>query len=205
MGLPATDLHASSEPIAGRAVTEVSVRSDASRDGPGDHWVTINGNHVLIHEPQGRQNQSQPQTQPEEGQRGHELMDNRRVQAQSYNLFQKSAFGNARTEHSMWVISKDGQYEFVAWPWSAEAGKETWKGPPPDGAVAVVHTHPSDRSERPSPGDHDLANGKQSSSIRMPVYVLHRNSIWKAVPGVRDPIQVRDYHWENDFKRSGLG
>lgn len=25
------------------------------RDSPGEHWVTINGSHVLIHEPQGRQ------------------------------------------------------------------------------------------------------------------------------------------------------
>jgi hypothetical protein len=30
------------------------------RDGPGDHWVTINGNHVLIHESQGGQ-PAQPQ------------------------------------------------------------------------------------------------------------------------------------------------
>ncbi|MGC1483336.1 MAG: hypothetical protein WA789_06040 [Candidatus Acidiferrum sp.] len=25
------------------------------RDGPGDHWVTIEGNHVLVHDPQGKQ------------------------------------------------------------------------------------------------------------------------------------------------------
>jgi hypothetical protein len=32
------------------------------RDGPGDHWVTIDGNHVLIYEPQGK-------PQPSAGQR----------------------------------------------------------------------------------------------------------------------------------------
>jgi hypothetical protein len=127
-------------------------------------------------------------------------MDNRQVQTESYNLFKKSAFGNTPTERSMWVTLKDAQYGFVVWPWSAENAKETWKGPAPDGAVAVVHVHPSSKSERPSPGDHDLANGKQASSIRMPVYVLHRNAIWKAVPGVKDPVQVRDYHWVNDLK-----
>ena len=127
-------------------------------------------------------------------------MDNRQVQTRSYELFQESGYGNNPTEHSMWVTSKDGQYGFVQWPWSAESAKETWKGPAPDGAVAVVHTHPSAKSERPSPGDHDLANGKQNSSIRMPVYVLHRNGIMKAVPGVNDPIRVRDYHWVHDFQ-----
>jgi len=127
-------------------------------------------------------------------------MDNRGVEIQAYQLFQESGFGSKPTEHSMWVISKDGRYEFVPWPWSAETGKETWKGPPPAGAVAVIHTHPSEKSERPSDRDHDLADGKQSSSIRMPVYVLHRNGIWKAEPGVKDPIRVRDYHWVEDFK-----
>jgi len=39
---------------ATRAPRESSSRSD-ERDGPGDRWVTIDGNHVLIHEPQGRE------------------------------------------------------------------------------------------------------------------------------------------------------
>ena len=183
---------------------EVSVHSDADGGTPSDHWLTINGNHVLIREPQERQNQGQLEAENDEGQRGHELMDSSHVEAQSYRLFREAAFGNVPTEHSMWVISKDGRYEFIEWPWSAEAGKETWKGPAPSGAVAVIHTHPSSKSERPSPGDHDLANGKQASSIRMPVYVLHRNGIWKAAPGLKDPIQVRDYHWADKFKSQGL-
>lgn len=100
----------------------------------------------------------------------------------------------------MWVISKDGEYSFVRWPWSAEAAREKWKGPAPKGSVAIVHTHPSSKSERPSPEDHDLADGKQRRDIHVPVYVLHRNGIWKAVPGVKDPIRVRDSHWLNAFK-----
>jgi len=34
----------------------------------------------------------------------------------------------------------------------------------------------------------------------MPVYVLHKNGIWKAVPGIKEPVQVRDYHWVDEFK-----
>src|SRR6266852_5120103 len=37
-------------------------QAQARRASPGDHWVTIDGNHVLIHEPQGTQTQQTPQT-----------------------------------------------------------------------------------------------------------------------------------------------
>ncbi len=145
-------------------------------------------------------NDGQHQTQSEDGKRGDELMDNRQVEIQSYNLFKKSGYGNEPTERSMWVTSNNGQYGFVPWDWSAEYAKETWHGPAPKGAVAVVHTHPSSKSARPSRDDHDLADGKKAKSIRMPVYDLHWTGIWKAEPGVSNPIQVRDYHWVNDFK-----
>jgi hypothetical protein len=47
--------------MAARTPGEFSTRGDEERDGPGDHWVTINGNHVLISEPQGKQPaQAQP-------------------------------------------------------------------------------------------------------------------------------------------------
>src|SRR5215831_17796198 len=117
-----------------------------------------------------------------EGVRGHEVMDSTLVQGEAYNLFKDAMYGNDRTERSMWVVSKDGKYSFVRWPWSAEANKEVWKGPPPADTVAVVHTHPTASAETPSDKDRDLARGKQSKKIRMPLYVLHRNGIWKADP-----------------------
>jgi len=43
------------------APREFSSRGDTERDASGDHWVTIDGSHVLIHEPQGKQNQQTPQ------------------------------------------------------------------------------------------------------------------------------------------------
>ena len=47
--------------MAVRTPRESSTRADAERDGQGDHWVTINGTHVLISEPQGKQPaQAQP-------------------------------------------------------------------------------------------------------------------------------------------------
>jgi len=179
--------------------SEISVHAELDRDAVGDHRVTIDGHPVLIHKGQAQQNQDDTRAIPE-GRRGHELMDNREVQAKAYQLFEVSGFGTAATEHSMWVISKNGEYSFMVWPWSAAAGKETWKGPAPHGAVAIIHTHPTAKSERPSSQDQDLADGKQSRNIRMPVYVLHRAGIWKAVPGKKGPVQVRGSNWLDHFK-----
>ncbi len=54
-------MHEPSAPVAARTPREFSTHADAERDGAGDHWVTINGNHVLISEPQGK---PPAQTQP---------------------------------------------------------------------------------------------------------------------------------------------
>ena len=54
-------VHEPRAPMVARTPRESSTRADAERDGQGDHWVTINGNHVLISEPQGKQPaQAQP-------------------------------------------------------------------------------------------------------------------------------------------------
>jgi hypothetical protein len=59
---PASELHTSSVPMGRPTPREFSPHGDAERDGPGDHWVTIDGDHILIHEPQGRENQQTPQS-----------------------------------------------------------------------------------------------------------------------------------------------
>ena len=55
------ELHTTSTSTVSPTHTEFSPRDD-ERDGPGDHWVTIDGNHVLIHEAQGKQNQQTSQS-----------------------------------------------------------------------------------------------------------------------------------------------
>jgi hypothetical protein len=185
------------QPSEGAApVADIETPQASAEGGVGASPQTVST------EPGAPSTMSMPQADqpPPEGMRGHELMDNRDVQSESYKLFGKSAYGNAQTEHSMWVISKDGQYRFVPWPWSAQSAKEIWKGPAPPGSVAIIHTHPTATSERPSPGDYDLANGRQAKDIHMPVYVLHRNGIWKAVTGGKDAVRVRDYRWPDEFK-----
>jgi hypothetical protein len=59
---PAAELHTSSTAVTARIPREFVPHGDAERDAPGDHWVTIDGHHVLIHEPQGKQTQETPQS-----------------------------------------------------------------------------------------------------------------------------------------------
>jgi len=51
---PPAELNTSSTTVIQRPPREFSSRAD-ERDAPGDHWVTIDGNHVLIHDAQGKQ------------------------------------------------------------------------------------------------------------------------------------------------------
>jgi hypothetical protein len=48
--------------VLDRVPKQFSPRAD-ERDGPGDHWVTIDGHHVLIHESQGKPQSAAPPAQ----------------------------------------------------------------------------------------------------------------------------------------------
>jgi hypothetical protein len=100
----------------------------------------------------------------------------------------------------MWITINDGKYGFLRWPWSAERGREEWKGAPPKGAVAIVHTHPSAKGVRPSMGDRpsDQATAKQ---VNMPVYVVHRDGIAVIHPNAKNPSILYDYRWRERFEK----
>jgi len=59
--LPSGELHTTSTSAVSPTPRKFSSRP-GERDGPGDHWVTIDGSHVLIHESQGKQTQQTPQS-----------------------------------------------------------------------------------------------------------------------------------------------
>jgi len=133
-----------------------------------------------------------------EGARGHELMDNREVQAQTYRLFRNADRANTPHGCSVWVTSQDGKYGFV--PWSrSETDKQVRQGGPPHEAVAVIRISQTLEDKQPSSREHDLVDGEQSKNMKMPLYVVRWNGIWKLVPGRREAIQVRDSHWLQEF------
>lgn len=126
-----------------------------------------------------------------------EIMNRREVQIASYNLLAVTlANKNIR---AMFVTFKNGEFGFVRWPYSARLNSETWKGPLPECTVAIVHTNSAQASEKPSVTDHDLADGRQTPAVALPVYVLHIRGISKAVSGKSEAIYVRDGRWVNEF------
>lgn len=109
-----------------------------------------------------------------------------------------------KTEKAAWIVQKDdGKQEGVRWPWSAEAGQESWKGDRPKGYVAIAHTHPPTASPRPSTTGGNTGRGDQGTAdtVKVPVYVITRNAIWKAVPGAKKPQAVVEGDWWKTFRK----
>src|SRR5512135_3300107 len=67
-------------------------------------------------------------------------------------------FGLDRSERAVWVFrSPHGSLAWRPWPWDRRYLQSRWLGPTPEGAVAIVHTHPTVVDPRPSPTDRDTA------------------------------------------------
>jgi hypothetical protein len=128
-----------------------------------------------------------------------EIMDSHKVQIAAYELFFASQVGYDQIERSMWVTYRNGEFGFVRWPRFGETNRSIWSGPMPECTVANVHTHATIMSEQPAPMDHGLADGNQVHGLRLPVYALHRNGIWKAVPGNSKAVEIRKSGWVREF------
>jgi len=125
------------------------------------------------------------------------ITSNQDVLDMVYCLWKLGGYGVKDTERSTWITNNGGTYGSVAWPWSAESKKETWKGPLPAGTVANAHTHPNSGGVKPSTSGGNTGKGDQGTAdkIGLPVYVVTRNAIWKAVPNGKNPVQVAGNDW----------
>jgi hypothetical protein len=104
-----------------------------------------------------------------------------------YGLWKDSAFGMDpnRTEKAAWVIlNSGGSFSFKRWPASGARNKEIWKGPVPDHAVALVHTHPVVVDEKPSHRDIQAAQ-----KLRMVLYIISSKGIWSIAPNGQEKKQ----------------
>jgi LysM repeat protein len=116
---------------------------------------------------------------------------------QALKLFEAAGWGHDSRERAAWIIDNgNGSYRLERWPWSAEERKETWKGPPPPGAVGILHTHPNKADKNPSTatGPNAKSDKKTANEIHMPVYVLHRDGLRKIEPR-RDKPDLVELHW----------
>jgi hypothetical protein len=76
-----------------------------------------------------------------------------------------------KLERAAFVVqSANGTFDLVRWP-RADFFASRWKGRFPEGAVAVIHTHPT---ARPKPSAHDRAEAQR---VRLPFYVVSRAAL----------------------------
>jgi hypothetical protein len=100
------------------------------------------------------------------------------LKSDAFRLWREAGCGFRKTEHAAWiVVNADADVSLVGWPARGLVWKEVWKGPPPSGVVAIIHTHPDAVDPRPS--DKDVAT---SRAFGIPNYTVSRRGIWKATP-----------------------
>jgi len=114
----------------------------------------------------------------------------------AYRLWSHSGFGHDRYEHAAWVIQTASGVVWRDWPFDRQDLKTRWLGRTPDGAVAIVHTHPQVVDPRPSIQDRETA-----TRLGIAVYTVSRSGIWRAVPNGA-VTRVWDERWWDGCERA---
>ncbi len=106
-------------------------------------------------------------------------------------LLRQSAWGlGGPFEHAAFIIEQsDGSFTCEAWPQLHRYLSESFRGPIPAHAVAVVHTHPV---EYPQPSFQDQ---KEASRIGLPIYVITIRGVYKALPGTYRVAALAGGQW----------
>ena len=87
------------------------------------------------------------------------------------------------------VRTPEGALYFVWWPARDERNSVQWRGPLPDGVIAIVHTHPA---WLPMPSKLDRTT---ASRTRMPVYVVTPFLIVKTTGGPSEVVIAGEKAW----------
>lgn len=108
---------------------------------------------------------------------------------EAFRLWKAAGFGVERSEVAAWAVPGASGVTWRAWPSDRRDLRSRWLGPPPPGAVAIVHTHPAVVDPRPSSTDRATA-----ARLGVAVYTVSRSGIWKAEPG-GGVTRVGDERW----------
>jgi hypothetical protein len=91
-----------------------------------------------------------------------------------WKMLGRAQYGFSHLEEAAFVLAApDGTLSLMRWPATGEMDQSYWRGPLPQNAIAIVHTHPN-QFPRPSKIDANTA-------IRtgLTVYVITRSTIMK--------------------------
>ena len=79
-------------------------------------------------------------------------------------------------ERGAFLIVDSNGVSMIDWPYQRSYRAANWRGPIPEGAAAVLHTHPN---EYPHPSSLDRAEARR---IGLPVYVATRTRVCVVTP-----------------------
>lgn len=93
-------------------------------------------------------------------------------------LLETAGRGLTPTEEAAWAVAgPGGRSELVPWPRSSRRRGQSWGRRPPEGTVALLHTHPADGNPRPSERDRRVAR-----ALGIPVYTISVWGVFRADP-----------------------
>jgi len=101
------------------------------------------------------------------------------------DLLKRAGYGSNNYEFAAFVIrDESGRYSSQPFPVQRQFRRAEARGATPAGAVAIIHTHPSNM-ERPSRQDQ-----LEAKRLGIPIYVLTRWAIQKVDPNTGNNVRV---------------
>jgi hypothetical protein len=98
--------------------------------------------------------------------------------------------GRRNDERAAFLVYDAGTFSCIAWPSRFGYNRAEWNGRIPDGAIAVVHTHPL---SMPLPSSHDL---REAARIGAPVVVVTPDLVSAATPW-GEVLTLAGEGWQN--------
>ena len=114
------------------------------------------------------------------------------------NMVLRSLIAPPGVEVAAFVVQDtEGNLQCLLWPETADYRGHAYHGVVPGHVIALVHTHPPNADEKPSP--EDTATARRSG---LPVYVLTRRYIYAADPasGAIVPV-IEGRNWVGEAVR----
>jgi len=119
-----------------------------------------------------------------------DFLNDRAIRGYFADLLRLGGYGHWSTERAAFLVrTETGDVRCVLWPAGGELNREHFSGKVPDGAVAIVHTHP-EQTPRGSTGDHHL-----SQTYGVPIFVLTPRNIYLVTPAQPNVPVVEGRMW----------
>lgn len=114
------------------------------------------------------------------------------------DVLRKGGMGLVHTEAAAFIVDHGaGLAGCMEWPVSGLRQRQTYRGPVPFHAIAVVHSHPGAAR---LPSGQDILEARRSG---MPFYVVTRDSIWRANPDGSTTRVLQRSRWWSEAAAAG--